>query len=342
MIKKVFSFKIILLLALFTGIMSCDKDNSLVNDQINDRNLSDDIDLGEFTADIADFTTDEPGDLDPEGMFPTDRKRCFTFAFPISMVFPGGEIKEFSSREEMGTALREWRQANPGVHERPEFQFPITVTLPDDSTKVFESKEDLADFLKNCRGDRPNGDKPNRCFKPVLPFSIMFPDSTTQLVNDKEELITAIQEWRQNNPGVPGRPDFVFPIDVELRDGTVVTINNKGELLEILKKCHKRPKHKPHFGRCFNLVYPVTILFPDGTSQEVNSKEEIRNILMEWKQNNPDSHKRPHIAIPFDVETKNGKVITINNKEDLIKLMRKCKGKRKGGKGKGGRGHGNG
>ncbi len=338
MIKKVFSFKVILLLALFTGIMSCDKDNSLTNDQI----ISEAIGFIEFTPDsIIEFTADS-GDfsgLDPEDMFSIDSKNCFTLVFPISMVFPDGEIKEFNSREEMGTALREWRQANPGVHDRPEFQFPITVTLPDDSTKIFESKEDFGDFLKKCKGDKY---KHKRCFTFVFPFSIMFPDSTTLLVNDKEELLTAIQEWRQNNPGVPGRPEFVFPFDVELRDGTVVTINNKGELFEILKKCHKRPKHKPHFGRCFKLIYPVTILFPDSTSQEVNSKEEMRNVLMEWKQNNPDSHKRPHISMPFDVETKNGKVITINNKEDLIKLMRKCKGKRKGGKGKGGRGHGNG
>ena len=340
MIKKVFSFKVIFLLILFAGIMSCNKDNNPAFDDITDLV---NIDLADFTADIADITSEEPTDLDPEGMFPTDHKKCFTLVFPVTMVFPDGSTHEFNSRQEIGEGFREWRQANPGVKGHPEFDYPLTVTLEDGTTKVFESKEEFVDFIKKCRGDRPNhGDKRKRCFKPVFPITIMFPDSTTLTVNDKDELITAMQEWRANNPGVHIRPQFVFPFDVELRDGTIVTVNNKEELREILKGCHKRPKHKTDFKRCFKIVFPITIEFPDGSSQEVNSKEEMKTLLMEWKQNNPGVQERPHISFPFDVELPNGNIVTVNSKEDLMKLMRKCRGNRKGGKGKGGRGHGNG
>ena len=85
----------------------------------------------------------------------------------------------------------------------------------------------------------------------------------------------------------------------------------------------------------------MTVVYPDGTAVEYNTPEEMRTALQEWKQNNPDSTEHPVLKFPFDVKFPNGKVVTVENKEDLKKLIRKCiKFRRHHKRGKGGKGRG--
>jgi len=340
MIKNILNFKVILLLALFTGFMSCENDNIGLNDELSENIELNDVDLVDLTEDIAEINFEEESQMTPGQFFKGKGDRCFTPVFPITMVFPDGSTQEFQNREEMGNALKTWKQENPGVNERPEFQFPITVTLKDGTTKTFDNKEDFGSFVKRCRGDNPRGHKPNKCFTPVFPLTIVFPDGTEEQVDDQEALRTAMMEWKQNNPSVDGHPEFKFPFDVTLKNGDVVTVNNKEDLRAISKRCRGDRNNKPHINKCFKVVFPITIKFPDGSTIEIDSKENLKTEIVTWMQNNPDVDGRPHIVFPFDVEKEDGTIITINSKEDLIKLMRKCRGKRKGGKG--GRGHGNG
>ncbi len=167
-----------------------------------------------------------------------------------------------------------------------------------------------------------------KCFEFVYPIDIMFPDSSTITVNDNEEFRNAVKSWRENNPDVSGRPMIVFPVDVTLLNGNIITINSKQEFRKLLFKCKKHHKH-PGFKGCFKPVFPLTLVFPDGTTQEVNSPEDMKNAIVEWKQNNPDASGHPVIQMPFDVKLRNGKTVTINNKEDLKKLIRKCRYMRK-------------
>ena len=342
MIKNILNFKLILVLALFTGFMSSEHDNLNLSDELNSDVQIDDIDMNALTEDIAEVDLDLEAQVTPGQFFQHKVKKCFTLVFPVTMVFPDGSTQEFQNREEMGSALKSWKQANPNSSEHPEFQFPITVTLRDGSTKIFDSKEAFNTFIKNCRGDKPKRHDFKKCFTPVFPLTIIFPDGTEQSVDNNEALRTAIMEWRQNNPNATGHPEFKFPFDVTLQNGDIVTVNSKEELRNIVKSCKRDRKHKPHFDRCFKIVFPITIEFPDGSTQSIENKEDLRTTIISWIQNNPDVDGRPHIVFPFDIEVRGGKVITVNNKQDLIKIMRKCKGRKgKGGRGNhGGRGNG--
>ena len=45
---------------------------------------------------------------------------------------------------------------------------------------------------------------------------------------------------------------------------------------------------------------------------------------MAWKEANPDAEERPSIAMPYDVELKDGTIVTIESEDDLIALFEDC------------------
>ena len=192
----------------------------------------------------------------------------------------------------------------------------------EDITYSFADMDVEGDFMGDPKA-MPQGGK-DKCFEFVYPIDIVLPDSSVVTVNSGEEFRDAVKTWRENNPGVQGRPHVVFPVDVTLKDGTVKTINSKEEFRKLLKFCFKNKKHHPKFRPCFKPVFPLTIVYPDGTTVEYNTPEEMRTALQEWKQNNPDAANHPIVKMPFDVKLANGKIITINSKEDLRKLIFKC------------------
>ena len=81
---------------------------------------------------------------------------------------------------------------------------------------------------------------------------------------------------------------------------------------------------------------PFTFTMPDGSSITIE-KEEDHEKIEEWYKNNPDSKERPDLVFPVDIivenKTKEGeeetKVITINNEEEMISVMMKCRDKDK-------------
>jgi hypothetical protein len=165
--------------------------------------------------------------------------------------------------------------------------------------------------------------RPDKCFSLNYPVTIQFPDLTEVSVSSREELVNAIKTWRQNNPGVTGRPHLVFPLSVTMKDGSVKTINSQLEMKGLMFECLKKFRHV-RLWTCVDLVFPVTVVFPDGTTTVVNSKEELKTAVTTWRQNNADIEGQAKIQFPFDVKLKNGEIATINNLEELKALVKKC------------------
>ncbi len=80
-----------------------------------------------------------------------NRKACFRLVFPISLDFPDGTTSSFESRQEMKTALRAWKEANPDAEERPTLSFPITVVDKDGTETIVNSQEELKAMKEACR-----------------------------------------------------------------------------------------------------------------------------------------------------------------------------------------------
>jgi hypothetical protein len=79
-------------------------------------------------------------------------RHCFKPVFPFTVEFPDGSQATVTTPRELQQAIREWKQANPGSHDRPEFVFPITVQLRDGTQVVVNNAEELQALKAECRG----------------------------------------------------------------------------------------------------------------------------------------------------------------------------------------------
>ena len=77
-------------------------------------------------------------------------------------------------------------------------------------------------------------------------------------------------------------------------------------------------------GPCFTLVFPVKVQFPDSTTADANTLEELKTILGEWKANATPGSGRPHLVLPFEVETADGDVVLFESLSDLKELKKDC------------------
>ena len=113
---------------------------------------------------------------------------------------------------------------------------PFDVQLRDSSIVTIASEEDLAALKETC-GEGGRGGRGQRCFKPVFPFTINFPDGTAATVNDRAEAKAAAEAFKTANPDNEERPSIAFPYDVELADGTTVTVENEEAVAALKESC---------------------------------------------------------------------------------------------------------
>jgi hypothetical protein len=152
----------------------------------------------------------------------------------------------------MKQTLRDYFQANGtpgqgghhGTRPRIQFVFPISVISQDGELITVEDETELRELRADCAGTFGNhghhghGQHGLSCFEIQFPITVAFPDSTTAEAANRQELHGLIHTWRQNNPGVQGRPEIVFPITVKMtEDGTLVTVNSREELRELKENC---------------------------------------------------------------------------------------------------------
>ncbi|OEK05385.1 hypothetical protein [Roseivirga misakiensis] len=148
---------------------------------------------------------------------------CFDFVFPVSLTVPDGTELTIEDGNDWGQ-VREWYQANPDERARPEFIFPLDITFGD-STVTVDNNMDLFRARGACEVDRSN----SRCFDFVFPITfIMADDSEIELGSNEDWHL--IRAWYVANPDAETKPDLVFPVQITLEDGTVVTVDSEEEL----------------------------------------------------------------------------------------------------------------
>jgi hypothetical protein len=163
------------------------------------------------------------------------------------------------------------------------------------------------------------------CFELVFPITIAFPDNTSAEADSYDQLKQIITDWRKNNPNATrkNRPQVVFPISVVTQDGETVVVDDEVELRQLRRDC-KRVANG--FGKaCFRFNYPVSIAFPDGTTSSFDSPRKLREGLHRWKKANPNADTRPQMVFPLTVTLEDGSSLTLNSKEELIRLKESCK-----------------
>lgn len=169
----------------------------------------------------------------------------------------------------------------------------------------------------------PRGDRV-QCYQILFPVYVTFPDREDPVeATDAETLRQMLRDWKANNPGAEDRPRITFPYEVELRDGTIATVETLEDVKELRQDCRLDRPHRPT--KCWRLVYPVTVNLPNGNTAEAQNGEELHQIYKTWKEENPNSEEKPELAFPYQVELRNGALITIESGLDIRQLPRGCK-----------------
>ena len=74
------------------------------------------------------------------------------------------------------------------------------------------------------------------CYELVFPVTFLLPDGT-EVSGTAQELRQAISRWYEANADTRARPTLQYPVDIELRDGTIVTINEEEQMRRVYQQC---------------------------------------------------------------------------------------------------------
>lgn len=124
--------------------------------------------------------------------------------------------------------------------------------------------------------------------------------------------------------------ELTFPFELELPDGTTVTVNSEEELWALLDQWYEE-HGEGYEGEgdedCFELIYPVTVQYPDGNTVVANNEEELERIFEDWEgQNGENAETYPTLVYPFQVLDADSMTITVENMEQEEELWAQCYG----------------
>ncbi len=164
--------------------------------------------------------------------------------------------------------------------------YPVTAITNTEATTTINSDYDMEDYASKTN-------KPKLTF----PFEITV-DNEVITVNDMRQLKMLIKRTRGRK-----KPEFIFPISVELTDGSPKDIADKEALRAYLDALDEGVK--PVF------VFPLSILV-NGKTIEVSDENELKALM-----GKPAKGRRPHLLFPLSVVLEDSTTLEIANKDEF-------------------------
>lgn len=215
---------------------------SVVLEDGTQQNIQNDNELEDlFEACFGDYFEDEHGyGEDCAGEDEWLEYICFTFAYPIEIQFPN-ETTTINTDEELEEALYNWYENN---EEDPSLSYPVTAILEDGKEQVIQNDEELYQLFESCFDDYEYDKEEDygyvayyelykECFTLNFPIAITVNDQEETL-NNEEELIAFLTNLDKELVK-EDEVNLVYPIEVTLADGSVVTANSEEELDDLCK-----------------------------------------------------------------------------------------------------------
>lgn len=204
--------------------------------------------LSSCDTELKDNIIDETEDYVDEVIFRMEesgnlgRFGCYELVFPISIVFSDSTTVEVNDYEELKDAIQDWKNNNDVTPaDRPHFVFPIEVLNEDGEIITVEDKAALKVLAKDCR---------------------------------KAWFVKKKIKKHRHRCGLCFK--FVFPVEIELPDGTIKEANSYKKIIHIVrnwKKNNPDSTDRPH------LVFPIEVeMKEDGSIVTVNSPEELKDL----------------------------------------------------------------
>ncbi len=256
------------------------------------------------------------------------RPRCFTLVFPLELVFPDGATVELADRRELLETSRNGKAENPDAEDRPSLAFPYEVTLADGTVATISNEDDQAALLSDCRADRP--DLPvleiRPCIKLIYPVEIAFPDGSTAEAGDRRATLNLLIRWREENPDAESRPELVYPVEVELRDGAIEMVNSAEEFAALREGCPGRRAGRILLGvrDCFRVQFPLAFELPSGRTIRVANRSELRRFLHRRNSGPRPSRRHPQLVFPIEIKFEEGQTAKIEDEDALREAIASC------------------
>lgn len=176
-----------------------------------------------------------------------------------------------------------------------ELVFPVTVTMPDGSTTITANSYDelrtgFRSFFEANGGERPRGGRANRGNRPhptfQLPISVINEAGETIVVETEEALRQLRAEcggasfgnrgWQGHGERGLSCFELVFPVTVQLPDGTTATAADGAALRQLVfnwRKDNPGSTDRP------TLQFPISVkMKADGTIVTVSDKAALINL----------------------------------------------------------------
>ena len=182
----------------------------------------------------------------------------------------------------------------------------------------FDAEEELDPNMQLLRGRRP-------CFQFVFPIYVIYPTQIAPIeVNSLQELRDVMKKWKEMYPVVDMKPSLAFPLEVKLRDGTIIKVESAEQLEKIKARCDEQKPDIPKFKLCFDPVFPLKVKLPDGEIIMVKDVKMLHEVMKKWKENHPDSAQLPEILFPIKIKTFKGEIIVIKDMDQLKRYLKDC------------------
>jgi hypothetical protein len=154
------------------------------------------------------------------------------------------------------------------------------------------------------------------------PVTVEFSGGSTFTAATPIALAKVIREWREDHPDAlpEDYPDLVFPYEVTLKTGEVISIESKEDQKELRETCGELWSK----WKCFKMIFPLEVALPNEDTITIGSPRALKNAIKRWKENHASTDPHPTIVYPIEIELSNGDVVTVNNRAELKAYMEKC------------------
>ena len=199
-----------------------------------------------------------------------------------------------------------------------DFIYPITILMPDESAIEVNSMDELENLIDQWFEENPYQEE-EPTFQ--LPVTVVLEDGSEQVITEEEELCYLFEECDDYDEEECYA--IIFPVDLRLPDGKILTINSEDELDEAWDEWENTAG--PDAEEYPDFVYPIQVAFEDGSMKELSDPEELEE-LDDWcydedYEDYEDYDDCFEIVFPVDIELPDGGIETADNEEELCIIL---------------------
>lgn len=216
---------ILMLVAIFGLLISCQKESSQIIDDTNEDTIS----ANSVTTDLLTRVTQNPGSWDDI----IDDSSCASIVFPVTVIANGQEIilQNIGDIAQVEAIFNQF----PNDTDVLEIVFPITIELWDYTQVTVTSEADLQDIIDTCASNS-EGNNEITCIDIVYPitiftYNIQQEQTGTVTINSSQELFQFLITLDQDT-----LYSIDFPISV-IVNGETQQVNSTQELQNLIEQC---------------------------------------------------------------------------------------------------------